>query len=131
MLRRVPVKKLSTQITSAPSPSNRSARCEPRKPAPPVIRIRASRCIREVFPSLSSIPAVNVVEANNVVLAEIAAGLHFDQLQWDLSRIGEAVHRTDWNVSRLIFVHDANRVPDRHLGGAVHDDPMLGSVQVL
>src|SRR5688572_11376974 len=34
-----PVKKLSTQMTSCPSASNRSQRCEPRKPAPPVTRI--------------------------------------------------------------------------------------------
>src|SRR5215469_2134299 len=39
-LRLLPVKKLSTQSTSSPSASRRSQRCEPRKPAPPVTRIR-------------------------------------------------------------------------------------------
>ena len=41
-----PVKKLSAQITSLPSPSSRSIRCEPRKPAPPVTRIF---CIRPEY----------------------------------------------------------------------------------
>ena len=36
----LPVKKLSTQITSLPSCNNRSHKNEPRKPAPPVTRIR-------------------------------------------------------------------------------------------
>src|SRR6476469_5651331 len=39
MLRRAPVKKLSTHSTSWPSPSRRSHRWLPRKPAPPVTRI--------------------------------------------------------------------------------------------
>ena len=54
MLRRAPVKKLSTQTTIAPLASSRSQRCEPRKPAPPVTSTRFSRCISSgpVFPSL-------------------------------------------------------------------------------
>jgi hypothetical protein len=38
------VKKLSRQITSCPWATSRSHRCEPRKPAPPVTRMR----LREV-----------------------------------------------------------------------------------
>src|SRR5215211_706800 len=45
MLPRVPLKKLSTQMTLAPSAKRRSHRCEPRKPEPPVTRTRLSRCI--------------------------------------------------------------------------------------
>src|SRR5262249_48739509 len=37
---RRPVKKLSRQMTSLPSVARRSHKCEPRKPAPPVTRIR-------------------------------------------------------------------------------------------
>src|SRR5262249_18030140 len=40
MLSGVPVRKLSMQMTSAPSPRNRSQRCEPMNPAPPVINTR-------------------------------------------------------------------------------------------
>src|SRR4051812_41425118 len=38
MLARDPVSKLSTQITRWPRASSSSQRCEPRNPAPPVIR---------------------------------------------------------------------------------------------
>src|SRR5437764_6198221 len=37
----VPVRKLSMQMTSSPSARKRSQRCEPMKPAPPVMRMRA------------------------------------------------------------------------------------------
>src|SRR6266704_1738174 len=40
-----PVKKLSTQMTSWPLPSRRSQRCEPRKPAPPVTKVRGLKNI--------------------------------------------------------------------------------------
>ena len=39
MLSFEPVKKLSTQIISLPFSSNLSHKCEPRKPAPPVMSI--------------------------------------------------------------------------------------------
>ena len=38
-------KKLSTQSTSCPSLSRRSHRCEPKKPEPPVTRMRLRRCM--------------------------------------------------------------------------------------
>ena len=40
MFRLEPVKKLSSAMTSWPSASSRSQRKEPRKPAPPVTRVR-------------------------------------------------------------------------------------------
>src|SRR5262245_44616859 len=46
MLRRAPVKKLSTHRTMAPSASSRSHKCEPRKPAPPVTKTRVSMCMQ-------------------------------------------------------------------------------------
>src|SRR5690242_21728413 len=56
MFRRAPVKKLSTQMTSQPSASSRSHRCEPRKPAPPVTstRLRSASLIRVRAPSPNS-----------------------------------------------------------------------------
>src|SRR5262249_9146246 len=52
-LPRVPVKKLSMQMTFAPCSSRRSHRCEPRKPAPPVTRIRFWMCISEALQDTS------------------------------------------------------------------------------
>ena len=43
MLARLPLKKLSRQMTSCPSRSSRSHRCDPRNPAPPVTSTRTSR----------------------------------------------------------------------------------------
>src|SRR5579883_1945138 len=39
MFRGVPVSRLSTQITSCPSLRKRSQRCDPMKPAPPVMTV--------------------------------------------------------------------------------------------
>src|SRR4051812_45496981 len=39
MLRRWPVSRLSTQTTSSPSARNRSQRCDPTNPAPPVMMV--------------------------------------------------------------------------------------------
>ena len=44
MLSGVLVRKLSMQMTSSPSARNRSQRCEPMKPAPPVMSTRAIVC---------------------------------------------------------------------------------------
>src|SRR5262249_32236057 len=48
--RLAPVKKLSTQRMTAPPANRRSHKCEPRKPAPPVISTRASICICPTTP---------------------------------------------------------------------------------
>jgi hypothetical protein len=48
ILRRWPVKRLSTQRTLSPSARNRSQRCDPTNPAPPVITVRI------VSPSVSA-----------------------------------------------------------------------------
>ncbi len=41
---------------------------------------------------------INVLDADDVVLAEIGAGLHLDQLQVDLARIDQAMHRADRQI---------------------------------
>src|SRR4051812_31170798 len=60
MLAFCPVKRLSMQITSWPSLSRRSQRWDPRKPAPPVTRIRIRRATvgdyKSVFEQIRSIP---------------------------------------------------------------------------
>ena len=46
--------------------------------------------IDSLFDQLSAM--IIILEAHDIVLAEIAAGLHFDQFQRDFSAIGEAMH---------------------------------------
>jgi hypothetical protein len=45
--------------------------------------------------SVSSTPAINIVEPDDVVLAEVASGPHVDQFERDPARIGETIHRAD------------------------------------
>src|SRR5262249_33183375 len=76
-------------------------------------------------------PPVDVVEPHDVVFAEVATGLHLDQLERDPARFGEAMHRADRDVDRLVLVHHAHLVADRDLGGAAHHHPVLGAMVML
>src|SRR6266851_9496543 len=49
MLARLPLKKLSRQITSCPSRNSLSHKWEPRNPAPPVTRVRTSSSAHEIL----------------------------------------------------------------------------------
>ena len=70
-------------------------------------------------------PAILVVEPDDVVFAQIGSALDFDELERDLAGIGEAVTRSGRDVSRLIFLQDRDLVADRHLGGSADHDPVL------
>ena len=71
-----------------------------------------------------------VLEAHDVVLAEIAAGLYLDQFKVDLARIFEAMPGPAWHVERLVLVQESDVVADRHPRGAAHDHPVLGAVMM-
>jgi hypothetical protein len=62
---------------------------------------------------------IDVLEPHDVVLAEIAADLHLDQLQQDLAGIGEAVHRADRHIGGFVLVIEAHVLADRDLGDPV------------
>jgi hypothetical protein len=63
-------------------------------------------------------PVIDVIEPHDVILAQIAAHLHLDQLQRDFPRIGEAMDCTDRHVDRFIFVDQSHLLADRDLGDA-------------
>ena len=44
-----------------------------------------------------------VFDADDVILAEVGAGLHFDQLEQDLAGVGEAMDAAERQVDRLVF----------------------------
>src|SRR5277367_5226867 len=71
-----------------------------------------------------------VLDAHDVVLAQIAAGLNLDQLELDFSRIFKAMLGTDRNLDRLVLVDDFNLVADRHPRRAADHDPMLGAMMM-
>src|ERR1051326_2383893 len=72
-----PVRKLSMQMTSSPSPRNRSQRCEPMNPAPPLIRTRATAAFQSSRLGTDGCPTDrDVREAvlpHDVRLVEVAA----------------------------------------------------------
>src|SRR6202167_5486852 len=81
--------------------------------------------------AITSFTVVDVVDSDDIVLAEIAAGLNLDQLHVDLAWIGEPVRRANRQVDRFILVDERHFVIERDLGGAAHDHPVLGAVVVL
>src|SRR5580704_16138786 len=81
--------------------------------------------------AITSFTVIDVVDSDDVILAEIASGLNLDQLQVDLAWIGEPVRRANRQVDRFVLVDERHFVIKRDLGGAAHDHPVLGAVVVL
>ena len=66
-----------------------------------------------------------ILDADDVILAEIAAGLDLDQFQQDLAGIFQPVHRADRDIDRLVLVHGLDQLVDGHPRRAAHHDPVL------
>ena len=75
--------------------------------------------------------AIDIIEADDIVLAQIAPRLHLDQFERDLAGIGQPMDGAQGDVGRFILVNDALLAVDRHLGGAAYHHPMLGPVHML
>ena len=73
---------------------------------------------------------VDIFEALDIVLTQIAARLHFDDLQRDLARVAQAVHRGDRDVGGLVFAEQEHVVVTGDFGGAADHDPVFGAVVV-
>ena len=73
---------------------------------------------------------VDVFVANDVILAEVAARLHFDQRQRHFAGVFHAVHGAQWDVDGLVLGDELNLFTDGHFGRAFDHDPVLGSVVV-
>src|SRR5688572_14163036 len=76
----------------------------------------------------ANVPSVRILEADDIVLAEVGARLHFNQLERHLAGILEPVARAEWNVGRLVFGKQERFLAARDLGSAYHDDPVLGAM---
>src|SRR5262249_39659575 len=74
---------------------------------------------------------VHVFEPHNVIFAEIAADLYFDQLERNFAWIAKPVNAPNRNIDRFILMHDSRLATDCHLGGSPNDNPMLSAVKVL
>jgi len=67
-----------------------------------------------------------VAESNDVVLAKIAATLHFDKYKCIGARVLDSVGRANADVYRFATVNDNLTVVERNPCGPVNYEPMLG-----
>src|SRR5205085_4723003 len=73
---------------------------------------------------------VPIVESDDVVFAEVAAALHFDQQQWHGAGILEAMPVLGGDESRLVLAQREVALAIRDARFAAHDDPMLAAMAV-
>src|SRR5437763_932094 len=79
---------------------------------------------------LLSRSSVLVIEADDIVLAEVGSALDLDELERHLAGIGQAVARSGGDIGRLVFLEQRYLLADRDLGGAADDRPMLRAVEM-
>src|SRR6478735_2309456 len=75
--------------------------------------------------------AVSVLEADDVVFAEVAAGLDFDDFERNRAGVAQAVRFAQRNVGRLILGQQHGLVAASDFSRAAHDDPVLGAVMMF
>ena len=73
---------------------------------------------------------VAVLEAHDVVLAEVAARLHLDELERQLARVLQPVLRPDRDVRRFVLRQEELVLAARDPRRAGDHDPVLGAVVV-
>src|SRR5690606_22853330 len=118
----------STSTAGASTRSWRAAACaagvvhwhdsEHRRP-----RIQAERLPRFLRSTM-----IDVVRTQDIVLPEIAADLHLDELERHLSGVLQPVPLGRNDVDALVLADELLLLADGHFRGAVHDDPVLGAV---
>src|SRR5436309_5651767 len=72
-----------------------------------------------------------ILDADDVILAEITSGLNLDQLQQNLAWIFQPVSGADRDVNRFVLVHGLDQFVDGHARRASHHDPVLGAMVML
>ena len=75
-----------------------------------------SSCCRYL---MRSRPPVPVLQAHDVVLAQVAAHLHLDQLQRNAARVLQRVHCAYWQVDRLVLGQQPLLAVQRDAGRAL------------
>src|SRR3954453_20271163 len=54
------------------------------------------------------IARIYIVQSYNIILAEIAADLHLDELECDFARVAQPMRAADRHINRFILVHGAH-----------------------
>src|ERR1700730_11290883 len=81
-------------------------------------------------PDRLSAPVI-VLDADDVVLAEIAAGLDLDQLQLNLAGVFQSMGGADRDVDRFVLVNDLDQFIAGDMRSASHHDPVFGARVML
>src|SRR5579863_6888130 len=79
---------------------------------------------------LRALAAVTVLEAHDVVLAQVRPRLHLDDLEHYGARILYTVLHADRDIGRLILLEQEHLLAARDACGARHHHPVLGTVMV-
>jgi len=58
-------------------------------------------------------PLIIVLDADDIVLAEVASGLDLDELQQNLAGIFQPVHGADRDIDRFVLMHDLDEFVHR------------------
>src|SRR5579872_2739310 len=77
-----------------------------------------------------ALTAVTIIESHDVILAEVGARLHLDDVQRNHPRILDAVLHADRNVGRLVLLQEENLVAAGDTRRAGNHDPVLGTVMM-
>src|SRR3984893_12782271 len=77
-----------------------------------------------------SLASVTVLEAHDVVLAQVRAGLHLDDFQRHRARVLDAVLDAHRDVGRLVLFEKEDLVAASDARGAGHHHPVLGAVMM-
>src|SRR5579871_3110386 len=78
----------------------------------------------------AALATIAVVVADDVVLAEIAARLHLDDVQRNASRVLNAMSHPDGYIGRLVLLEQEHFITPGNASSAGHHHPVLGTVMV-
>lgn len=73
---------------------------------------------------------IDVVRAQDIVVAEMGTDLHLDDLDWHLAGVFEAVPLRGEDVNALVPAHELFTLADNNAGGSLYDDLALGAMMV-
>src|SRR5206468_7960826 len=81
-----------------------------------------------VSPSRTSDAVIDILHTNDVIFPEIGPRLDLDQVERDLAGVLQAMHATQRDEYRLVLAQQHFLVVARDDRGAVHHDPMFGTM---
>src|SRR3546814_3663116 len=91
---------------------------------------RSDVCSSDLRPALRLRSPVNILEAHDVVLAQVIARLHFDQFEWAIADVFQTMLHPDRDVRGLVGTQHQQVLATGDAGAAIDHHPMLGAVMM-